>query len=44
MMPARRPAVRQVYADDPDGGVFDGVPDRWAGQETALAEFEMAEA
>lgn len=21
--------VRQVYDDDPDGGLFDGVPDRW---------------
>jgi uncharacterized membrane protein len=36
-------AVRQVYEDDPDGGVFDGVPDRWAGRDPALAEFEVAE-
>jgi uncharacterized membrane protein len=29
-------AVRQVYDDDPDGGIFDGEPDRWAGSEPAL--------
>jgi uncharacterized membrane protein len=36
-------AVRQVYADDPDGGLFDGVPDRWVGTETALADFETVD-
>ncbi len=36
-------AVRQVYEDDPDGGLFDHAPDRWVGREHALAEFEMAE-
>jgi uncharacterized membrane protein len=36
-------AVRQVYEDDPDGGLFDGAPDRWVGRETALAEFQLAE-
>jgi uncharacterized membrane protein len=30
--------VRRNYADDPDGGIFDGVPDRWVGTEPALAE------
>ena len=29
--------VRTIYEDDPDGGVFDGVPDRWVGSEPALA-------
>jgi hypothetical protein len=29
-------AVRQVYEDDPDGGIFDGEPDRWVGTEPAL--------
>jgi uncharacterized membrane protein len=37
-------AVRQVYADDPDGGMFDGAPDRWAGTETALADFQLVSA
>jgi uncharacterized membrane protein len=34
-----RDVVRHVYDDDPDGGIFDGVPDRWIGTEPALTAF-----
>ena len=38
IMRPERDVVRWNYPDDPDGGMFDGVPDRWVGTEPALAE------
>lgn len=38
IMRPERDVVRRSYEDDPDGGMFDGVPDRWIGTEPALAE------
>ena len=42
IMHPEKDAVRQLYDDDPDGGIFDGVPDRWVGTEPALAEPALA--
>jgi len=36
VMHPERDAVRALYPDDPDGGPFDGAPDRWAGRRPAL--------
>jgi uncharacterized membrane protein len=42
MWRSERDVVRQVYEDDPDGGLFNDAPDRWVGTETALADFPLA--
>jgi uncharacterized membrane protein len=36
-------AVRKIYEDDPDGGPFDGAPDRWVGTEPALTPARVGE-